>query len=161
MGLLIRFDPSSFSVRLQETNNRVKTQAIGRWLGAALLCLLAMLAMLAVGVRPAAAQSAHYVGVVSSVGSGFSIPYGVAVDASGDVFVADFNHGLVKEILAGTGGAAAGTVNASSTVIPVGSGFITPEGVAVDAHGNVFVADPGNNSVQEIVADTNGAVNAS
>jgi len=32
----------------------------------------------------------------------------------------------------------------------LGSGFSSPEGIAVDGRGNVFVADTGNNKVKEI-----------
>jgi streptogramin lyase len=56
----------------------------------------------------------------------------------------------MKEIIAGTGGAASGTVNSSSTVNVLGSGFSGPYGVAVDGSGNVFVADTGNTAVKEL-----------
>ena len=101
-------------------------------------------------------------GVVSSssavnmVGSGFSGPYGVAVDASGDVFVANDGNNAVYEIVAGSNGNPAGVVSSSSTVNPIGSGFSSPAGVAVDASGDVFVANEGNNTVYEIVAGSNG-----
>jgi hypothetical protein len=38
------------------------------------------------------------------------------------------------------------------TVRTLGSGFNGPSAVAVDSHGNVFVADTGNSSVKEILA---------
>ena len=102
---------------------------------------------------------------VIQVGNGFSTPEGVVVDANGNVFVADTEHSKIKEILAGTGGAASGTVNSSSTTIEVGSGFIMPIGITVDANGNVYVADYGAGAVRKIVAGTGGAgsgmVNAS
>lgn len=94
---------------------------------------------------------------VTTVGSGFNNPQCVAVDRSGNVFVIDFHDNTVKEIVAGTGGAASGTVNSSSTVNTVGSGFNDPEGLAVDGKGDVFVADYGNSAVKEIVAGTGGA----
>jgi hypothetical protein len=40
---------------------------------------------------------------VDTLGSGFSGPYGVAVDGSGNVFVADTLNNVVKEILAAGG----------------------------------------------------------
>lgn len=101
-------------------------------------------------------------GVVSSsstvvtVGSGFSAPQGVAVDGSGNVFVADYGSILVQEIQAGTAGNAAGVVSSSSTVVTVGSGFAGPTGVAVDGPGNVFVSDFKNASIKEIEAGTGG-----
>ena len=87
----------------------------------------------------------------------FGSPYGIAVDTTGDVFVSDTVTGAVYEILAGTGGAAAGTVNANSTVTMIGSGFMTPEGVAVDVAGDVFVGDFGKKTVYEIMSGTGGA----
>jgi hypothetical protein len=90
---------------------------------------------------------------INPLGSGFTQPSGVAVDGSGNVFVAEGN--AVEEILAGTGGAASGTVNGSSMVNTLGSGFTQPQGVAVDGSGNVFAAD--GNAVKEILAGTGGA----
>ena len=91
---------------------------------------------------------------ITTLGIGFGSPYGVAVDGSGNVFVADYSKNVVKEIVAVNG-----VVSAGSTVITVGSGFRNPQSVAVDGSGNVFVADYGNNAVKEIVA-VNGVVSA-
>jgi hypothetical protein len=70
----------------------------------------------------------------------------VAVDRSGNVFVADIHNNALYEIVAGT-----------PTVNVVGIGYSDPQGVAVDGSGNVFVADTMNNAVKEIVAGTGGA----
>jgi len=53
--------------------------------------------------------------------------------------VADYLDNAVRKIPAGGG---------SITVL--GSGFSLPEGVAVDAAGNVYVADAGNSAVKII-----------
>ncbi len=60
---------------------------------------------------------------------GSANPVGVAVDAAGDVFVADIGTNAVYEVLP------------SGTIKTIGSGFSGPRGVAVDAAGDVFVAD--------------------
>ena len=78
----------------------------------------------------------------------------MAVDASGNVFVADFYNSAVKEIVAVNG-----VVSSTSQVNPLGSGFSDPYGVAVDGSGNVFVADNANSAVKEIVA-VNGVVSS-
>jgi sugar lactone lactonase YvrE len=79
----------------------------------------------------------------TTLGSGFNVPTGVAVDGSGNVFVADYGNSKVKEIVAAGG---------YTTVKTLGSGFNFPTGVAVDGSGNVFVADYGDSKVKEIVA---------
>jgi hypothetical protein len=84
----------------------------------------------------------------------FNRPTGVAVDDSGNVYVADdYNH-LIRKItaagvvttLAGTGseGSADGTGTAAS--------FKYPEGVAVDGSGNVYVADTWNHLIRKITS---------
>jgi streptogramin lyase len=102
--------------------------------------LIACLAGFAPALR---AQTVHFSGAVLTLGSGFRSTLGVAVDRSGNVFVADYFGNTVKEIVAAGG---------YTTVKTVGSGFGGPRGVAVDASGNLFVADSGNNAVKEFVA---------
>jgi len=84
-------------------------------------------------------------------GSNSYLPYGVAVDGAGNVYVAGFSdytyqYGLVEEIVA-----VGGVTSATSTMKLLGSNWSFPYGVAVDGAGNVFVADEAG-SVQEIVA---------
>ena len=85
-------------------------------------------------------------GSLSTSGIDFSFPAGVAVDGSGNVFVADFNNNAVKEILA------AGGYTTVKTLAAANGNFFHPYGVAVDGSGNVFVADTWNSAVKEILA---------
>jgi sugar lactone lactonase YvrE len=77
------------------------------------------------------------------IGNGFNAPERVAVDGSGNVFVADTGNHVVREILAEGGYVASRTF---------GNGMVLPQGVAVDSQGNIFVADPTAKAVKEIVA---------
>jgi gliding motility-associated-like protein len=79
--------------------------------------------------------------ITLTLGSGFSKPTGVAVDAAGNVFVTDYGNHSVKEIPAGGG-----------APITIGSGFISPNGLTVDGAGNVYFADYGNSTVKMIPA---------
>ena len=80
-------------------------------------CLVLLLAAWIVAPQTWA-QAANYSGVTSTVSSGFSGPYGVAVDSSGDVFVADTSNDAVKEVLPVNG-----RVSSTSTVQTVGGKF--------------------------------------
>jgi hypothetical protein len=72
--------------------------------------------------------------------SGLIAPWGVAVDAKGDLFVTSGNQ--VLEIPANGG-----------TQTTLGSGLNAPLAVAVDAAGNVFIVDNGNDRVVKVPAD--------
>lgn len=88
---------------------------------------------------------ARYGGTGSGNGQ-FSYPYGLALDSSFNIFVADvFNNRIQKLNIAGTYVAKFGTLG-------IGDGqFQQPNGVAVDsATGNFYVADTGNNRIQKL-----------
>src|SRR5262249_31046421 len=82
-------------------------------------------------------------------------PYGVAVDSSGNVFIADVNNHVIREIVQATGNIL--TLAGNGTAGYSGDGGLAtaaqlnaPNGVAVDGSGNVFIADSNNNVVREV-----------
>ena len=83
------------------------------------------------------------------IGDGqFNSPIGVAVDSSGNVYIADTLSRIEKFDSNGTFLAKWGSWG-------IGDGqFKDPEGVAVDSAGNVYVADWGNRRIQKF--DSNG-----
>ncbi len=82
-----------------------------------------------------------------TIGSGFSQPEGVAVDASGNVYVTDAAYSYIaKETLA----------NNAFTQSDVGSTDYNQFGVAVDGSGNLYVTASGANEVWEL-AYANGS----
>src|SRR5262249_52196164 len=78
----------------------------------------------------------------------FSEPSGVAIDSTGNMYVADFGECRVQKFDAsGTFATAWGSRGA-------GPGeFVAPSGVATDGNGNVYVADTGNARIQKFDAD--------
>jgi sugar lactone lactonase YvrE len=82
----------------------------------------------------------------------FNLPTGVAVDTSGNLYVADFgNHKIRKVTPAGIVSTLAGSAVQGSIDGPgEKASFQRPQGVAVDASGNVYVADRHNNKIRKI-----------
>ncbi len=83
----------------------------------------------------------------------FYRPYGVAVDSTGNVFVADTYSCTIRKITAGgVVTTLAGTAGSTGATDGTGSAarFNTPTGVAVDSAGNVFVADKVNSTIRKI-----------
>jgi sugar lactone lactonase YvrE len=85
-------------------------------------------------------------------------PSGVAVDASGNLYIADFaNHRVRKVTAAGvistvTGN---GTAGSSGDSGPATSATLSsPQGVALDRAGNLYIADSSSNVVREVNAST-------
>jgi sugar lactone lactonase YvrE len=81
-----------------------------------------------------------------SVGNGLNYPLGSAIDAAGNVYIADFGNNRVVKIPAN---------GAPQTT--VGSGFDEPISVAVDGAGNIFVTHNGNTTSVAMIPAGGGA----
>jgi DNA-binding beta-propeller fold protein YncE len=77
--------------------------------------------------------------VTTLVSSNLSSPNGVAVDAAGNVYIADSSHSAIREWM---------VANNTVTTL-VSSGLSGPNGVAVDGAGNVYIADTFNNAIKK------------
>jgi hypothetical protein len=86
-------------------------------------------------------------------------PFGVAVDAAGDIFIADTFNNRIREVVKATGNiiTVAGTNFAGFNgdgIAATAASLDQPNGVAVDAAGDIFIADSGNYRVREVVKAT-------
>jgi serine/threonine-protein kinase len=88
-----------------------------------------------------------------AIKSALNAPSGVALDAHGDLFIADSNNNVVEEVTpAGKLSVVAGNGTLGPPVAgpATKSGLQGPSGVAVGAHGDLFIADWANNVVEEV-----------
>src|SRR5664280_1844808 len=82
-------------------------------------------------------------------------PAGVAVDAAGNVYIADTDNNVVEKVTAGgqlSVFAGNGTPGAATKGPATSSPLFYPFGVAVDAAANVYIADTDNNVVEKVTA---------
>ena len=109
------------------------------------------------GVVMTLAGTAGSNGSTDATGSAarFYVPYGIAVDSPGNVYVADFYNNTIRKITAaGVVTTLAGTAGSNGSTDATGSAarFYVPRGVAVDSSGNVYVADTNNSTIRKITA---------
>ena len=90
----------------------------------------------------------------------FNNPQGLAVDAAGNVYVADGNNHTIRKIVSATGAVTslAGTTTSTSSIDGTGATarFRSPNGLLLDG-GDLYVADGAGHAVRKVVLAT-GAV---
>ncbi len=83
-----------------------------------------------------------------------NLPSAVAIDAAGNLYIADFSNNRIRKVAVSgiiTTIAGNGIVGYLGDGAPATVGEMTnPTGVAVDAGGNVYIADKGNNRIRKV-----------
>ena len=103
-------------------------------------------------------------GSVDGTGSAarFSIIQGLAVDSTGNVYVADVDYHTIRKVTPdGVTTTIAGVAGSFGSANGIGSAarFNSPFGAAVDSAGNVYVSDAGNSTIRKLTpAGTNWVV---
>src|ERR1039457_2175254 len=93
----------------------------------------------------------------SALDAQLNLPYGLALDSAGNVYVADLGNQRVRRIgtdgvidtIAGTGQKASSPDGAA----PLDTSLLAPRNVAVDAAGNLYIAEFVGNRVRKLTPD--------
>jgi sugar lactone lactonase YvrE len=109
------------------------------------------------GIVSTLAGSAFVEGSTDGTGSAarFYYPQGIAVDSSGNIFVADtLNHTIRKVTQGGIVSTFAGMAGAAGSTDGTGNAarFNNPTGISVDSSGFIYVADRLNHTVRRITS---------
>jgi len=96
----------------------------------------------------------------AATNAGLKGPCGVTMDVCGNLFIADQGNGVIREVdtngiittVAGNGRFGP----PCNGCVATNSNLYSPYGVAVDANGNIFIADQGNNVIEKV--STNGII---
>jgi sugar lactone lactonase YvrE len=120
-------------------------------------------------IRKVTASSGVITTVAGSGSSGYSgdggsatsakltIPNGVAVDSSGNIYIADTGNNVIREVSSGVIATVAGSGTSGysgDNGAATSAKLSIPYGVAVDSSGNIYIADTGNNVIREITASS-------
>ena len=96
-------------------------------------------------------------GPATSAALGIFGPEGVAVDGSGNIFIADTDNSVIREVVASTGNIQTVAGNATLGAGYSGDGgpatsaqLNDPFGVFVDGSGNMFIADEDNCLIRKV-----------
>ena len=95
-----------------------------------------------------------------AIGAVLKNPYGVAVDVSGNVYIADTDNSEIREVTASNGiinrvigspSTACASLSGDGAAAS-SSGICQPEGVTIDSAGNLYIAESGSARVRKVTA---------
>ena len=87
-----------------------------------------------------------------AVSAQLSSPKGLALDAAGNLYVADSDNNLIRKISGGVITTVVGTISGGSVldnVAVLSAALSAPLGLAVDTAGNIYIADSGTNRIRK------------
>ena len=88
-----------------------------------------------------------------------NIPADVAVDVSGDVYIADFFNSRIRKVTVSTGmittiaGTGSDGYNGDG-ILATSAQLLYPQGIALDVSGDVYIADRFNNRIRKVTVST-------
>ena len=95
----------------------------------------------------------------AATSAAINLPSGVALDASGNLYIADYSNQRIRKVIASTGimitvvGSGANGY-AGDNGYALGAKLSNPQAVTLDASNNIYFAEGGNNRVRKVTAST-------
>jgi sugar lactone lactonase YvrE len=96
---------------------------------------------------------AGYSGDGAATSAQLSDPTGLALDAAGNLYVADTGNNLIRKITGGVITTVVGTFSGGSlldNVAALSAQLSAPTGLALDAAGNIYIADSGTHRIRKV-----------
>ena len=91
-----------------------------------------------------------------ALSASFAAPLGLATDPSGNLYIADADNNRIRKITGNTVSTLAGNGNSGSMDGAIANAtFSTPTGIALDATGNMYIADMNNHKIRKITPTGN------
>src|SRR5204862_4625542 len=86
-----------------------------------------------------------------ATGAQLKLPAAVAVDSAGNLYIADFDDNRVRKVSGGVITTVAGGSSSFGDNGPATSaGLVSPQGVAVDSAGNLYIADSLHQRIRKV-----------
>ena len=158
-GNLYIADANNAAIRVVNTNSSGSTTVAGVQIAAGNIATVAGngTTCLTAGNSPACGDGGP------ALGPTLSGPSAVFVDASGNIFIADSGDNLIRKVdtsgiittVAGTGGACSSPTSVCGDAgLATSAQLNSPTSVFVDASGNIFIVDSGDNRIREVASST-------
>jgi hypothetical protein len=159
---------TGFSQRQHETGSQRTTTALRLFIS--FLCCLAAIGVTAhaqivlpssgdIGTVVGDGNAGYYGDGGQATSAYLYYPHGVAVDASGNIYIADTSNSVIRKVTASTGDISTVAGNGTSGYSGDGAAATSaemgsPRGLALDSSGNIYIGDVFYNVVRKVTIST-------
>ena len=101
----------------------------------------------------------YYIGEIAASDASLYYPFDVALDGSGNVYIAEFGFSVIRKLTVSTGiittiAGTGSTGTGADGIMATSSELRYPRGVALDVSSNVYISDTSNHKVRKVTVST-------